>query len=645
MPRKSQKKYSQYDKTKLDAAMAAIKSGLMSQRQASKDFQIPQSTLSDYVRGRSNQDSKPGAKPILPPEIENMIAEKCVQASERGFGVSKQQLLSRVGHIAKAQNLPKIKSKTGMPGQAFWSGFKTRHPEITLRTPEALSTVRSRGVNPTQIGKYFVDLHHILHNFNLHDRPYAIWNMDESSMPFEHKPTKVLARKGSKDVPGRASNTRCNNTIIACVNAVGTAMSPLMIVKGATHNSLLGWNTSEAPKGTLWTFQRKAWTEDVLGIEWFQNIFLKQCGPSRPQLLIVDGHKSHEVLGLLETAKNHNIEILCLPAHTTHVLQPLDRTVFGPLKSYYRKYVTEFLSSSPLNVVNKWTWPGLFCNAYNDAFTQSNIVSGFRSTGIYPWNPLAIDSSMFLPSEPFDKFPMTPPSNFRLGTSAAVHPLHWVYRETHPGGLVEGPDVHADNECTVEVVVNVPQNESSVIDLGITSSALPVPSTSSAAANWNADVDSLFAIPSAAEAAASPATENTHAIAKRTQPSTKHRLLTSNEILELKREEAKRKEDVEKEKERKRKAREEKVTGGKSTKKTSKKGKKIAVKKKATESEVECLYCKIPELDDVHKEWIYCELCNSWAHQDCVPVDHTAYMLYTIEKHLDFLCSECYLLE
>ena len=35
-----------------------------------------------------------------------------------------------------------------------------------------------------------------------------------------------------------------------------------------------------------------------LCVEWFQNGFLKECGPDRPQLLICDGHYSHEPLEL-----------------------------------------------------------------------------------------------------------------------------------------------------------------------------------------------------------------------------------------------------------------------------------------------------------------------------------------------------------
>ncbi|CAC5425419.1 unnamed protein product [Mytilus coruscus] len=45
----------------------------------------------------------------------------------------------------------------------------------------------------------------------------------------------------------------------------------------------MSYNTADGPVGATWTYQAKAWTEDVLGIEWFTNIFLKKCGNQRPR--------------------------------------------------------------------------------------------------------------------------------------------------------------------------------------------------------------------------------------------------------------------------------------------------------------------------------------------------------------------------
>ncbi len=41
---------------------------------------------------------------------------------------------------------------------------------------------------------------------------------------------------------------------------------------------------------------------------------------------------------------NNNVYLVFLPAHTSHVLQPLDLSVFSPLKQAYRKYLNNINS-------------------------------------------------------------------------------------------------------------------------------------------------------------------------------------------------------------------------------------------------------------------------------------------------------------
>ena len=55
-------------------------------------------------------------------------------------------------------------------------------------------------------------------------------------------------------------------------------------------------------------------------LEWFK-FFLDNIPSARPVLLIQDGHASHLSIELIELARANEV---CLPAHTTHVLQPLD---------------------------------------------------------------------------------------------------------------------------------------------------------------------------------------------------------------------------------------------------------------------------------------------------------------------------------
>jgi hypothetical protein len=103
-------------------------------------------------------------------------------------------------------------------------------------------------------------------------------------------------------------------------------MPAFIIVKSKTPRLLPSYDIHEGPESTEWRYQKKAWMDDVLGVDWFINVFLKYCGSQRPQLLILDSHNSHETPGLLEEALHNDIELIVLSPHTTH-LCPLDRCV------------------------------------------------------------------------------------------------------------------------------------------------------------------------------------------------------------------------------------------------------------------------------------------------------------------------------
>lgn len=162
--------------------------------------------------------------------------------------------------------------------------------------------MRARALNPEVVRKYFDDLASIFEELGLANKPEQVWNWDESGFNFEHQPVKVVAEKGSKTVVSRTSSKSSNLTVIACVNAAGTAMPPLLITKGKTSKSIHGFNTDMAPEGTVWAYQENGWINDDIGELWFQEVFLKHCGEQRPQLLVLDGHSSHENKPILELA-------------------------------------------------------------------------------------------------------------------------------------------------------------------------------------------------------------------------------------------------------------------------------------------------------------------------------------------------------
>ena len=130
----------------------------------------------------------------------------------------------------------------------------------------------------------------------------------------------------------------------------------------------------------------------ALFIEWFA-FFLKS----------IHGHSSHISIELIEMARENNVCLLCLPSHTTHILQPLDIGVFKSFKSGFNKACGDFMKQHLGRVIMTDVLALMVGQAYTSAFTPVNVLSGFRNTGIYPFNPSSVDDRQLAPSKALSK--------------------------------------------------------------------------------------------------------------------------------------------------------------------------------------------------------------------------------------------------
>ncbi|XP_065664636.1 uncharacterized protein LOC136086273 [Hydra vulgaris] len=112
-------------------------------------------------------------------------------------------------------------------------------------------------------------------------------------------------------------------------------------------------------------------------------------------LFIFDGYRSHLEIAVIKEAEKLNIHMICLPAHCSHELQLLDKSVFKPLKTYWNVSIDNFRRNFPGLSLSKLEFPLLFTEAWLRTATPANAISGFRSTGIYPFNPNIIPQVAF----------------------------------------------------------------------------------------------------------------------------------------------------------------------------------------------------------------------------------------------------------
>jgi hypothetical protein len=116
-------------------------------------------------------------------------------------------------------------------------------------------------------------------------------------------------------------------------------------------------------------------------------------------MLILDGHSSHSTPEFDQYCKDKKIVVVCLPPHSSHLLQPLDVTVFGPLKQAYSAEIMDLIRLG-VNHVDKTEFLTSFVKARHKAFTASNIQSGFKATGVVPYNPMEVLADIPRPATP-----------------------------------------------------------------------------------------------------------------------------------------------------------------------------------------------------------------------------------------------------
>jgi hypothetical protein len=229
----------------------------------------------------------------------------------------------------------------------------------------------------------------------LYDKPGNIYNVDETGLQLNTRAGMVLAEKGSRSVPSMSPGEKGETiSVVPCCNAEGFFLPPYCIFKGKNKNDEL---SDGMPPGSAIRMNKKsAYVNSDIFFDWLKFHFLPRKMPGKV-LLIVDGHTSHtNNLEMLEFSEEKNIILLCLPPHTTHYLQPLDRGFFKSLKIFYYDACRRFIKGNTGRKLKRVNFGKLLGQSWNRAATVENAVSTFRATGIVPFNPQAIPDYAFI---------------------------------------------------------------------------------------------------------------------------------------------------------------------------------------------------------------------------------------------------------
>ncbi len=250
---------------------------------------------------------------------------------------------------------------------------------------------RAIASDPEVISNYFDMLEKVLAEYDLFDKPEQIFNINETGMPLSHRPPKIVCKKGAKNPLYVSSGQKSQITIVACTNAAGYCIPPMVIwnVKTMNANMVVG-----SVRGTVHAHSENGWMDKELFDIFFNNLFLRAAPSVRPLLLLMDGHSSHYCPETIRAAAKQKVILFALPPNTTHMTQPLDKGLFAPLKTKYSELSHNFMAKNPGKVVSRFSFTPLFCEAWMCSMTMKNIQKGFETTGVYP-----VDRNKVMPTE------------------------------------------------------------------------------------------------------------------------------------------------------------------------------------------------------------------------------------------------------
>ena len=162
-------------------------------------------------------------------------------------------------------------------------------------------------------------------------------------------------------------------TVAFAVPAIGNSIPPYFLglaapfSKGAANPS--GWMT-----------------EDIFVLFLKHFVHYARCTKERPCLLILDNHESHMSIDGLTYGRKIVLSCrLSLPPHCSHRLQPLNCSVYGPLKKHVNSACDSWILSHQGNTMSVYDIPAIVATCLPRAATPSSVIAGFKATGKHPF--------------------------------------------------------------------------------------------------------------------------------------------------------------------------------------------------------------------------------------------------------------------
>jgi hypothetical protein len=372
---------------------------------------------------------------------EEVIVRHILELDSRGFAPTLCAVREMADKLLSERS-------AGQVGKLWPRNFVNRTDSLTTRFNRPYDWQRALCEDPDTIQGWFELVARTKATYGILDQD--TYNFDETGFMMGRISSQLVVTGSERR--GRPKAIQPGNrewvTVIQGINAAGWAIPPFVIFAGKYH--LSAWYQEDIPRDWAIAVSKNGWTTNELGVAWLKH-FVAHTKDRRVgawQLLLIDGHESHNSLEFQDICRENQIYTLCMPPHSSHLVQPLDVGCFSPLKRAYGDQINHLVRNH-INHVTKLEFLPAFYAAYQQSITEKNICSSFRAAGLVPYNPEAVlsklDVKLRTPSPPAavdTLWESQTPSNAReLGAqSTLVREKIQRHQNSSPTSLVRSVD-------------------------------------------------------------------------------------------------------------------------------------------------------------------------------------------------------------
>lgn len=377
-------------------AIQALNSGrVKTPEEAARLFEVSPRTLVARINGiPARADTKRSVEKMTRAQEEE-LAKALIELDERGFGATRQLVEEMANSILAENDKPPV-------GKNWVYRFIQRTPALKMTRSRPYDYQRALCENPDALKKWFGVVAAQKAKYGIHEDD--IYNFDETGfMMGKIQPVMIVTgterkRQAMKIQPGNREWA----TLVACASSTGYALPAFFILAAKIH--LAQWYTVGLPLDARIELSDSGWINSEVALAWLEHFdeHTRARRKGSHRLLIMDGHGTHVSEEFLAKCKVLNIVPVCMPAHSSHLLQPMDVSVFGPLKRAYSKKI-EALTRLGITNVDKVDFLEAAKEAIPEAVTPENVRSGFSAAGLVPLDPQRVLEKLSIrPSTPED---------------------------------------------------------------------------------------------------------------------------------------------------------------------------------------------------------------------------------------------------